>query len=104
MGDGATVTDQTPVGGSIIPGNATVILYMGAEKPTDKKTVPDVVGKTAEQANAALTNAGLIMKVTGAATSSSGNVFAISQSVAAGSEVAAGTVVTVQLGDNSVLD
>ncbi|MBU5626330.1 PASTA domain-containing protein [Oscillibacter sp. MSJ-2] len=104
VGDGQSVTDQTPVGGAIVPGNATVILYLGAEKPTDKSTVPAVVGKTAEQANAALANAGLIMKVTGATSSSSGNVFAISQSVAAGTEVEAGTVVTVQLGDNSVLD
>ncbi|QNL45875.1 PASTA domain-containing protein [Oscillibacter hominis] len=104
VGNGETVTDQTPVGGAIVPGNATVILYLGAEKPTDQSTVPSVVGKTAEQANAALANAGLIVKVTGATSSSSGNVFAISQSVAAGTEVEAGTVVTVQLGDNSVLD
>ena len=37
-------------------------------------------------------------------TASSGNVYAITQSLPAGTEVAAGTVVTVQFGDNSVLD
>lgn len=104
VGDGATVTDQTPAGGAIIPNNASVILYLGVEKSDDLCTVPNVVGKTALEANKALTNAGLIMKVSGATTVSSGNVHAISQSAAPGSELAAGSVVTVQFGDTSVLD
>ena len=33
-----------------------------------------------------------------------GNVYAITQSIPGGTEAAAGTVVTVQFGDNSVLD
>ena len=104
VGDGATVTDQTPAGGAIVPNNATVVLYLGAEKPDTLCTVPGVVGKTASEANQALTNAGLIMKVAGATSSSSGNVHAISQSHAAGAQLAAGEVVTVQFGDSSVLD
>ena len=59
---------------------------------------------TASAANKAITNAGLIMKVTGTTSVSSGNVYALTQSVASGTEVEAGTVVTVQFGDNSVLD
>ena len=104
VGDGTTVTDQTPAGGAIIPNNASIILYLGAEKSDDLCTVPNVVGKTASEANKALTNAGLIMKVSGATTVSSGNVHAISQSAAPGSELEAGSVVTVQFGDTSVLD
>ncbi len=104
VGDGDTVTDQTPAGGAIVPGNASIILYLGQEKPDTPCTVPNVVGKSASEANKAITNAGLIMKVTGTTTASSGNVYAITQSLPAGTEVAAGTVVTVQLGDNSVLD
>ena len=104
VGDGDTVTDQTPAGGAIVPGNASIILYLGQEKPDTPCTVPDVVGKSASEANKAITNAGLIMKVTGTTTASSGNVYAITQSLPAGTEVAAGTVVTVQFGDNSVLD
>ena len=104
VGNGDTVTDQTPAGGAIVPGNATIILYLGQEKPDDPCTVPNVVGMTASAANKALTNAGLIMKVTGTTNASSGNVYAITQSVAGGTEVEAGTVVTVQFGDNSVLD
>ena len=42
VGDGETVTDQTPVGGSIVPNNATIILYMGAEKSQETCTVPIV--------------------------------------------------------------
>ena len=104
VGNGDTVTDQTPVGGAIVPNNASVILYLGEEKPNAPCTVPNVLGKTAAEANKALTNAGLIMKVAGATSSSSGNVRAISQSHAEGEQLAAGTVVTVQFGDSSVLD
>jgi len=104
VGSAATVTDQTPVGGAIVPGSATVILYMGEKKPDTLCTVPDVVHMSASAANQAMTNAGVIMKVTGTTTASSGNVYAISQTVAAGTQVAAGTVISVQFGDNSVLD
>lgn len=104
VGDGDTVTDQTPAGGAIVPNNATIILYLGQEKPDDPCTVPNVIGKSASEANKAIANAGLIMKVAGATSTSSGNVHAISQDIAAGTEVDAGTVVTVQFGDNSVLD
>ena len=104
VGSGDTVTDQTPAGGAIIPNNATVILYLGAEKSSELCTVPNVVGRTASEANQALTNAGLIMKVTGATSTSSGNVHAISQSTPAGTQVEAGSVITVRFGDSSVLD
>ncbi len=104
VGNGDTVTDQTPAGGAIIPNNATVILYLGAEKSDALCAVPNVVGRTASEANQLLTNAGLIMKVTGATSTSSGNVHAISQSVPEGTQVEAGSVVTVRFGDSTVLD
>jgi stage V sporulation protein D (sporulation-specific penicillin-binding protein) len=104
VGSGAAVTDQTPVGGSIVPNDATIILYLGEKKPDTKCTVPNCVGLTAEQANTAITNAGLIMKVAGATTSSSGSVKAISQNMDAGTQVEAGTVLTVRFGDSTVLD
>ena len=104
VGDGNSVTDQTPAGGAIVPNNATIVIYLGAEKSDAPCVVPDVMGKTAAEANTALTNAGLIMKVTGTTTTSSGNVHAIAQDQAAGTELAAGSVVTVQFGDRSVTD
>ena len=82
-----------------MPNNATIILYLGAEKPSEPCTVPNVVGKSPTEANKALTNAGLIMKVAGATSGS--NVTAISQSAEAGSELAAGSVVTVRFGTST---
>ncbi|MCF2616562.1 PASTA domain-containing protein [Oscillibacter valericigenes] len=101
VGSGETVTDQTPAGGAIVPNNAIIILYLGAEKSDAPSTVPNVLGKTAAQANQALTDAGLIMKVAGATSATSGNVFAISQDKEAGTELKAGSVVTVQFGSQS---
>ena len=95
VGDGEAVTDQTPAGGAIVPTGAEIILYMGAEKSNELCTVPNVVGMSADEANRALVNAGLIMKATG---SSGRGTKAISQSLASGTEVNAGTVVTVQMG------
>ena len=103
-GDGETVTDQTPLGGAIVPGNAEIILYMGEEKPTDPCVVPNVVGLSASRANEALSDAGLIMKVTGNTDSASSTVIAMSQSVEAGTELAAGSVVEVRFGDTSIVD
>lgn len=104
VGSGETVTDQTPAGGAIVPNNAAVILYLGGQKPDTPCVVPNVVGQTAAEANKALTNAGLIMKVAGTTSAASGNVRAISQSYPEGTELKAGDVVTVQFGDTSVLD
>ena len=98
VGSGETVTDQIPAGGAIVPNNASVVLYLGAEKSDTPSTVPDVTGKTPTEANKALTNAGLIMKVAGATSASGGSVTAISQSAEAGSQLPAGSVVTVRFG------
>jgi len=104
VGSGDTVTDQTPAGGAIVPNSAEIILYLGAEKSTDKCIVPNVVGDSAATANQKIVNAGLIMGVSGATNASSSTVRAISQSVEPGAEVAAGTVVRVQFSDSSVRD
>ena len=104
IGSGSVVTDQTPAGGAIVPNNATVILYMGEEKTDALCKVPNVVGKTAAEANRALTDAGLIMRVAGTTSTNSGNVHAISQDRPEGAELEAGSVVTVRFGDSSVLD
>ena len=98
IGDGDTVTDQTPAGGAIVPTGAEILLYMGAEKSGEPCIVPNVVGMSADEANRALVNAGLIMKATG---SSGRGAKAISQNLAPDTEAAAGTVVTVQMGTMS---
>ena len=103
-GDGEKITDQTPVGGAIIPGKSTVVLYAGAEKPDKMCTVPSLVGRTASEANTAATNAGLLIRFTGTTSSESNTVLVFSQELEAGTEVPAGTVITVRLGDTTVRD
>ena len=103
-GDGESITDQTPVGGAIIPGKSTVVLYAGAEKPDKMCTVPSLVGRTASEANTAATNAGLLIRFTGTTSSESSTVLVFSQDLESGTEVPAGTVITVRLGDTTVRD
>ena len=104
VGDGDTITDQTPAGGAIIPGKSTVILYASAAKPTDKCVVPHLLGKTPSEANTAATAAGLLIRFSGTTGSESSAIRVLSQSINEGTEVDAGTVITVQLGDTSVTD
>ncbi len=103
-GDGETITDQTPVGGAIIPGKSTVVLYAGAEKSDKMCKVPPLVGCTAAQANTIAANAGLLIRFTGTTSSESSTVLVFSQDLESGTEVPAGTVITVRLGDTTVRD
>ena len=104
VGDGDAITDQTPAGGAIIPGKSTVILYASAAKPTGKCVVPHLLGKTPSEANTAATAAGLLIRFSGTTGSESSSIRVLSQSIDEGTEVDAGTVITVQLGDTSVTD
>ena len=88
----------------MIPGKSVVILYAGAEKSTDQCTVPQLVGKSPSEANAAATNAGLLIRFSGATDSGSGSVRVLRQSLEAGSKADPGTVIDVQLSDGSVTD
>ena len=104
VGDGDTVTDQTPEGGTVIPGKSRVILYAGSEKPDTLCTVPSLVGLSPSEANMAVSSAGLLLRFTGTTDSGSGSVRVINQSEAAGVQVEAGTVISVQLSDSGVTD
>ena len=104
VGDGDTVTDQTPEGGTVIPGKSRVILYAGSEKPDTLCTVPSLVGLSPSEANMAVSSAGLLLRFTGTTDSGSGSVRVINQSEAAGAQVEAGTVISVQLSDCGVTD
>ena len=104
VGDGDTVTDQTPEGGTVIPGKSRVILYAGSEKPDTLCTVPSLVGLSPSEANMAVSSAGRLLRFTGTTDSGSGSVRVINQSEAAGAQVEAGTVISVQLSDSGVTD
>ena len=104
VGEGDVITDQTPIGGSIIPGKSVVILYAGAEKPSTLCTVPSLLGLTSAEANVVATNAGLLIRFDGATDSDSNSVRVTDQSEPANSAVPAGTVITVSLSDDSARD
>ena len=103
MGQGDTVTAQIPAGGASIPGNSTVILYMGQDAPADQVPVPDLRGLGREQAKKRLNDQGLYMRAVGA-TGSSSTVKVVDQSVAAGEMVERGTVIPVRFADTGLND
>ena len=101
VGTGEVVTDQLPASGASIPGGSQVVLYLGEEKPKDLVAVPDLTGKTPEAARTALQELGLYIRVSGATGYYTSSTVAVSQSIAAGTEVERGTVVDVQFMDNN---
>jgi len=102
VGNGGTVTDQTPRGGIAIPSGSAVVLYMGEEKSGDKVVVPDLTGRTYQSAKSMLEDRGLYIKSPSAQGGS--KMVAFSQSISAGTEVEPGTVVEVRFMDNTVQD
>lgn len=87
------VQSTTPGSGYSIPKGGTVVIYMDdAEKQS--VIVPDVIGMTVSEANIALTNAGLNIRLSGGAVDNA-NATASLQSVEAGEEAYKGTVVEV---------
>ena len=104
VGEGDTVTAQIPVGGAIIPSGSKIVLYLGAEKPTDLVTVPDVRGQTAQGAQESLAMFGLYLKIGGSSRYMSSKALVAGQSVAIGTEVERGTVVECTFVDNTLVD
>ena len=104
VGDGDTITGQIPSSGTSIPSGSEVIIYLGAEKPTDPVQVPDLTGLTMSEAQATMADLDLYVKPTGANTYASDSTRVVSQSTAEGTEVERGTVVTVQFSDSYVGD
>lgn len=89
-----TVVSTVPGASLTIPKGGTVIVYMDE---SEKKTalVPNVVGMTVDQANNALTSAGLNISLSGGAIEND-KAKAVSQSVEAGTTAYKGTVVRVE--------
>lgn len=101
LGRGGTVTDQTPAAGVVIPKGSRVVVYLDENKSDKKVTVPDVTGRTYSGAKKMLEDRGLYMK---ASTTDSAQMVAFSQTIVAGTEVAAGTVIEVRFTDNNIKD
>ena len=104
IGEGSVVTDQIPSPGAEVPGNSTVLLYLGEEKPTDLVTVPDLSGLTQSEARDTINSIdGLYLQIRGS-KSDSYSVAVSFQDIPAGTEVERGTTVTVELTDSSAQD
>ena len=101
LGSGDTVTDQAPVGNLKIVQGSTVILYAGADKPTELVTVPDMTGKSFRAAKQYFEAFGLFIKSAGVMPSDSKTIEVQRQSVSPGETVAFGTVVEIGLIDTN---
>lgn len=103
VGNGTTVVRQFPSGGTSLAKGSTVILYTEDGAADSMITVPDIIGRSNTAASQALTAVGLNILKEGV-VSDEANIKALSQSVAPGTQVPAGTVVTVVFGDNTIYD
>ncbi|HCR74237.1 MAG TPA: hypothetical protein DIW26_07690 [Ruminococcus sp.] len=92
VGNGEIVASQVPSSGSSISKDGTIIIYTENSTTQKMTDVPDVSGMNIEQANEALTNAGLNYITTGASTDNT-TALVSTQSVSAGESVPRGTVI-----------
>ena len=99
QGSDARVTDQVPAANATVASNTKAVLYLGGSKPEKQITVPDLTGKSLNNARTALQNLGLYVLVSGGVSDGSQTV--TKQDVTQGTQVAYGTVVTVETSDTS---
>lgn len=93
-GEGEVVLEQLPKPGSVVPAETEVILYVGPRgevKEGQEVTVPDLTGLTLQEASELLGMLGLRLETEPGATG-----YAVSQDVAPGTRVRAGTKVKVR--------
>lgn len=100
--EGANVVSQFPEAGTKVARGSTIILYTEAVEQT-MTTVPNLTGLTLSQVENTLEAKHLNLRVEGT-TSTGSSVVAAAQDLAADTEVAIGTVVTVTFHDTSVTD
>lgn len=95
IGDGDTVVAQSPDSKKSIPKNGVLVLYTDNDYTTERVNVPNFKGMSVSEANRVAVNNGLNLKISGTSLHNAAAVIAHNQSVAAGTEVAVGTVITV---------
>ncbi len=101
VGNGENVIRQLPEAGNQVMSGGVVILY--TEEAEDKTvTVPNLVGLTATEVNTASAKSGINIEFSG--NTSSAGLKAYRQSIPAGEQVKAGTIVTVYFRDETSVD
>ena len=94
VGNGPLVVAQSPPQGTKVPRGSTIIFYTEEDLMSETVTVPEVRGQTAMAANKLIINSGLNIKVSGVDETNQ-HAVAASQDIAPGTQVAKGTVITV---------
>ncbi len=96
-GEGGIVVAQDPAAGTHVRNNSYVTVTMGiSESSSNETVVPNVMGKSAQEVNTLITDAGLTLELAGNTTG--GNIIALNQQPAEGTKVAKGTTVKVTFG------
>ena len=101
VGSGEKVIRQLPESGNKVISGGVVILYTEQSENTTV-TVPDFRGLTATEANTAAANAGVNIEFSG--NTATGGLKAYNQSVAPGTSVEAGSIITVYFRDETTVD
>ncbi|WP_444644576.1 penicillin-binding transpeptidase domain-containing protein [Caproiciproducens sp. R1] len=94
-GSGDKIVSQVPEPGKTIPQNGTVVLFTDDSGSSKTVTVPKLTGLSLSAANKKAADAGINISISGAALTNGTNPVSNSQSIAEGTKVAPGTVVTV---------
>ena len=94
IGSGETVTDQLPAAGQTIARGTEIILYLGAKPSGEAEILPDLTGMDYGEARDALSYYGLYLR-TASPVGETERQRVGAQSIAAGTALAHGSVVTV---------
>ncbi len=94
-GEGESVVAQIPEVGTKIPKGGKIVLYTDEDSSNKKSVVPKFTGLSLSAANKAAAEAGLNITIKGASLSGNLSVCA-SQSIAEGTQVNQGTVITLE--------
>ncbi len=94
-GNGSVVTAQVPSPGVVIARNGTVIVYTGDARPSNSVQVPDVVGKSFEEAKSIIEKAKFQFHATGIENTTQ-NAVAQTQSIQPGEYATIGSEITVE--------
>ena len=104
VGNGEKVVSQLPESSSSLSKDGTVILYTESDTEARLTKVPDFTGMSISEVNSEAASSNLNIEFAGNFINSAGSSFAYKQSIAAGTETAIGTVVTVYFRENSTLE
>ena len=94
------VLTTDPASGTVVEEKTTIRVYVSLGPSTEDTVVPDVTGKTVEEADSEITRAYLEPKIQYVESSEPEGIV-ISQNIAAGDTVTRGTIVTIYVSDGT---